>query len=316
MLPGPVASALDTMLQSFTRAPPPLPIPVTDLPFASLYPWVMHWKFPIFFALTYALIVKYINSQRPVGILSRVQAKDVAAASGGPGADKAALKAKAAAAARAAAPAWTQTRAFTAFVFLHNLVLCVYSGITFYKVVATLIPLLKTQSLHTALCDSNDRFWANGLYYWGYLFYLSKFYEVIDTIIILLKGRRSSTLQTYHHSGAILCMWSGIQFRSIPIWMFVVFNSLVHTVMYFYYMCTSVGVHPPGKKYITTMQITQFFVGLILANAYLFVPSCLVNEGQRFAVYLNTVYLFPLIYLFVQFAINTYFRTPNKVKKA
>lgn len=75
------------------------------------------------------------------------------------------------------------------------------------------------------------RIWNEGLAFWGWWFYLSKFYEVFDTIIILAKGKRSSTLQTYHHSGAMLCMWAGIRYQGPPIWMFALVNAGIHTIM-------------------------------------------------------------------------------------
>jgi len=75
------------------------------------------------------------------------------------------------------------------------------------------------------------RLWNEGLAFYGWLFYLSKFYEVIDTAIILAKGKKSSFLQTYHHAGAMLCMWAGIRYMSPPIWMFVLVNSFIHTLM-------------------------------------------------------------------------------------
>ena len=75
------------------------------------------------------------------------------------------------------------------------------------------------------------RMWNEGLAFYGWFFYLSKFYEVIDTMIILAKGKRSSFLQTYHHAGAMLCMWAGIRYMSPPIWMFVCVNSGIHALM-------------------------------------------------------------------------------------
>lgn len=75
------------------------------------------------------------------------------------------------------------------------------------------------------------RLWNEGLAFWGWIFYVSKFYEVIDTLIILAKGKRSATLQTYHHAGAMLCMWAGIRYMSPPIWMFVFINSFIHALM-------------------------------------------------------------------------------------
>lgn len=75
------------------------------------------------------------------------------------------------------------------------------------------------------------RIWNEGLAFYGWIFYLSKFYEVLDTFIILAKGKLSSTLQTYHHAGAMMCMWAGMRYMSPPIWMFVFVNSAIHTMM-------------------------------------------------------------------------------------
>ena len=83
------------------------------------------------------------------------------------------------------------------------------------------------------LPDNTDvgRIWNEGLAYYGWLFYISKFYEVLDTMIILAKGKKSSFLQTYHHAGAMMCMWAGMRYMSPPIWMFVLVNSGIHALM-------------------------------------------------------------------------------------
>ncbi|KAL9088640.1 MAG: hypothetical protein Q9159_002975 [Coniocarpon cinnabarinum] len=121
--------------------------------------------------------------------------------------------------------------------------------------------------------DDVGRLWNEGLAFWGWWFYLSKFYEVLDTMIILLKGKRSATLQTYHHAGAMLCMWAGIRYMSPPIWMFALVNSGIHAFMYTYYTVTELGVKVPRpiKQALTTTQIMQFLVGATFASAHLFV---------------------------------------------
>jgi GNS1/SUR4 family len=81
------------------------------------------------------------------------------------------------------------------------------------------------------MISSAPGLWQNGLAYYGFLFYLSKFYEVVDTGIILAKGKQSSLLQTYHHAGAMLCMWAGIRYMAPPIWLFVFLNSGIHSIM-------------------------------------------------------------------------------------
>lgn len=65
--------------------------------------------------------------------------------------------------------------------------------------------------------------------YW--VFYASKFYEVVDTFIILARGRRSSTLQTFHHAGVIIIGWTGIRYVSPMAPPGATLNATVHTLM-------------------------------------------------------------------------------------
>lgn len=170
----------------------------------------------------------------------------------------------------------SKTRAFRAFVIVHNVFLAVYSAVTCVAMVRNLKHSMPRYSEPNALVgtvdalckmhgprglgdavafnpetntwntrnplihlgenglpDTSDvgRIWNEGLAFWGWFFYLSKFYEVLDTAIIIAKGKRSTTLQTYHHAGAMMCMWAGIRFMSAPIWMFVLVNSGIHAMM-------------------------------------------------------------------------------------
>ena len=102
-------------------------------------------------------------------------------------------------------------------------------------------------------------------YRYAYLFYLSKYYEFIDTVILVAKNRHVSLLQSYHHTGAVLTMFLLYKAGTIGVWIFVIFNSFIHTIMYFYYALTTMGINPPGKQMITSAQITQFLIGTVSA---------------------------------------------------
>ncbi|KAJ6043190.1 uncharacterized protein N7446_001386 [Penicillium canescens] len=160
--------------------------------------------------------------------------------------------------------------------------LCKINGPRGYGNAATYSPITNEWSipnpayhLTNGMPDSTDigRLWNQGLAYFGWLFYLSKFYEVVDTVIILAKGKKSSTLQTYHHAGAMMCMWAGIRYMAPPIWIFCLVNSAIHAMMYTYYTITALRIRVPNpiKRSLTTMQITQFVFGTNMAAAYLFV---------------------------------------------
>src|SRR5947207_428399 len=82
------------------------------------------------------------------------------------------------------------TRAFKAFVILHNLFLAIYSGWTFVGILDTVrrtIPGITGSAgfagtVH-GLCKigaaEGSGLWQEGLAFYGWLFYVSKFYEVL-----------------------------------------------------------------------------------------------------------------------------------------
>ncbi|KAI2630748.1 GNS1/SUR4 family-domain-containing protein [Hypoxylon sp. NC1633] len=212
----------------------------------------------------------------------------------------------------------SKTKAFHAFVVLHNIFLAIYSAWTWigifnalrHTIVSPTGPngwagtadsfckfhgppglgnainynhefgawesVSGTESLTAEGAPSSadtGRLWNEGLAFYGWIFYISKFYEVVDTLIILAKGKLSSTLQTYHHAGAMMAMWAGMRYMSAPIWMFVFFNSAVHALMYTYYTVTAFNIRVPTivKRSLTSLQISQFIIGASCAIVHSFV---------------------------------------------
>jgi len=216
----------------------------------------------------------------------------------------------------------TKTPIARTLVILHNLALAVYSAWTFVTITppiakAFMQPLFSSDSFRRVFCGVDDGLWIHTIAPVSYLFYLSKVYEIVDSIILLAKGRDVSTLQTFHHAGAIACMYAGVRYQGMPIWIFSVANSFIHTLMYTYYTLTALHLPfpKPLKRALTSMQISQFIVGGSIAASYLFVKlpepinssrRCLPRSEARFAVKLNLIYLAPLIMLFVDFARRTY----------
>eukprot|EP01059_Diplonema_ambulator_P032013 TRINITY_DN6071_c0_g1_i1.p1 TRINITY_DN6071_c0_g1~~TRINITY_DN6071_c0_g1_i1.p1 ORF type:complete len:263 (+),score=88.70 TRINITY_DN6071_c0_g1_i1:752-1540(+) len=138
------------------------------------------------------------------------------------------------------------------------------------------------------------------------LFYLSKFVEYIDSWSLAMAGKPVSILQTFHHFGAPLDMFILYHSRNESIWIFVLLNSFVHTVMYFYYFLTLCKIPFPGKVLITVMQITQFNVGFYLVWTYKDIP-CFAASPLRMLSWLFTyAYVGVVLLLFINFSLWTY----------
>lgn len=67
-------------------------------------------------------------------------------------------------------------------VIIHSAILAVYSGWTFVNTVKIFVPYTYTNGWYASVCDVNGDLWYNqNLGFWVTLFYLSKYYEFIDT---------------------------------------------------------------------------------------------------------------------------------------
>ncbi|KAJ2717253.1 hypothetical protein H4R19_000005 [Coemansia spiralis] len=200
------------------------------------------------------------------------------------------------------------------FVIAHSVLLAAYSVWVFADYSSALAQVVRDHGLRSAFYDSHGVLWSGKLLAHGFLFYLSKYYELIDTAIILAKGRPASRLQTFHHSGAIAIMWLGNYTQSPYLTFFVLENSLIHSLMYVYYTLTAVGIRPPGKQLLTSLQIAQFYVSLSAGIIYAVFPAAL-NGPQRVFTYLFVIYTIELVRLFTAFSRETYGRPHTAAKK-
>jgi len=99
----------------------------------------------------------------------------------------------------------------------------------------------------------------------SWLYFFSKFIELADTIIFILRKKQNqvSFLHVYHHTNLVILSWLGCRF--VPTgetYFLAMLNSAVHVVMYFYYFMAALGdAYKPylwWKRYLTQMQLIQF----------------------------------------------------------
>ena len=106
-----------------------------------------------------------------------------------------------------------------------------------------------------------------------YLFYISKYYEFLDTFLLYLNGKTPIFLQKYHHIGAVLSWHLMYVYKVEMIWMATFLNSFVQTIMYSYYLGCLLKLNQVRfiKKYITSIQLCQFFI--LYVNFYFYRPQ-------------------------------------------
>ncbi|KAI5186831.1 hypothetical protein NEHOM01_1732 [Nematocida homosporus] len=199
---------------------------------------------------------------------------------------------------------------YRSWAFSHNLFMSVFSLVVFLHTFPVIWRGFWNRSFHDFVLDADKQLWGE-LANWIWVFYISKYYEIVDTAIIFAGGKKCTFLQMYHHAGAIVACWLISLSESYSAWIWVVLNSFIHSLMYLYYAATVVGIRPPFKRVITCLQIGQFLTGFGFGFIYIFYPGTFSKDYplrlyQHSAIGFNIVYVAILTALFIRFERETY----------
>eukprot|EP00592_Proboscia_alata_P005421 CAMPEP_0194373360 /NCGR_PEP_ID=MMETSP0174-20130528/21789_1 /TAXON_ID=216777 /ORGANISM="Proboscia alata, Strain PI-D3" /LENGTH=208 /DNA_ID=CAMNT_0039152383 /DNA_START=228 /DNA_END=854 /DNA_ORIENTATION=- len=146
-------------------------------------------------------------------------------------------------------------------------------------------------------CEDQSTVASGELWFWSYLYYLSKYYELLDTVLQLLKGRPPPHffLHVYHHSMVLFMAWSWLETVQTLQFGGLIFNTAVHVVMYYYYFRRVMKWSVPWKKYVTKFQIVQFSASLVFfmvtCGYYARGASCAGTYALAFNVFFNVTLL-------------------------
>lgn len=192
------------------------------------------------------------------------------------------------------------------FSILHNTLLAVFSG---YTCLSLLNVLYEKGIVFNHHYYFSEKRFDDLMFY----FYVSKYYEYIDTFLIYLQGKQPIFLQKYHHIGAVLS-WHLMYYYKVDMIMSAsLLNSFVHSIMYTYYLASILKINyiKKIKKIITTLQLIQFFV--LYSNFYLYRPpiETVFNYG---IINLFALYGLGVIYLFLDFYNREYMKSTQIVK--
>ncbi|EKX47538.1 hypothetical protein GUITHDRAFT_137321 [Guillardia theta CCMP2712] len=180
---------------------------------------------------------------------------------------------------------------------LHNAILCLLSLVMFLGAAYELVKRSSYDGIEWMFCEKIGTQAKGGLFYWSYIYYLSKYLEFFDTFFKVLKRKPLDFLHVYHHAVVVLMCWNWLEY--------------------------SQSLQPPPwwKRYITRGQIIQFQTSFILALPFFvldyYKTRVLKGEGceGRGAVYFNAAFNFSLLLLFINFSRKTYRDKDAQTKK-
>ncbi|RTG83963.1 elongation of very long chain fatty acids protein 7 [Schistosoma bovis] len=143
------------------------------------------------------------------------------------------------------------------------------------------------------LPDPNDKR-TDDLVYYGYLYFISKFIEMLDTVFFLYRGKvdQVTFLHVFHHASMPPSVWWGLKYAPAAIG-------------YYQYLW--------WKNYVTLIQLIQFLWFIIHQGQFItFNYHC--NFPKIFPI-IVCLYSFLFFILFLNFYIKAYWKKERLVKK-
>ncbi|KAM4605037.1 elongation of very long chain fatty acids protein 1a [Polymixia lowei] len=164
------------------------------------------------------------------------------------------------------------------------------------------------------LCDFSSSPQALRMIRAAWMFYFSKFIELLDTVFFVLRKKHSQItfLHVFHHSFMPWTWWWGITLTPVGGMgsFHALINAMVHVIMYFYYGLSAAGPRFKKylwwKKYMTAIQLTQFVLVSVHISQYYFMAKC--DYQVPFWIHLIWIYGTFFFLLFSNFWVQAYIK--------
>jgi len=156
--------------------------------------------------------------------------------------------------------------------FVHNVILTCLSTVMFLGSAYGAYLKYQSQGFFAGLvCEQDPNPIRGPLFYWSFIFYLSKYYEFIDSYLLVLKKKPLIFLHVFHHFVMPYVCWAGLEGKwCMALWTSSFWNSFVHIWMYYYYSVSTLGYSPWWRQYLTGLQIYQFVSGVFYTGIYFY----------------------------------------------
>ena len=156
---------------------------------------------------------------------------------------------------------------------------------------------------------------TNEMRYYMILYYINKQFDLFDTLFIILKCdfHRLTILHVSHHLFIILTWGYLLSFEkqtriSAAALIQPSLNSLIHFIMYFYYLFSNYQLFKQNKIFVTHAQMIQFIICLI-QSIYAYFNDKIV---AKYICFIQIFWSLYMIIVFTNFYAKNYFKIQEK----
>jgi len=191
---------------------------------------------------------------------------------------------------------------------LHNFLLCIMSLVLTLGSGYEAYRLWRDYGWLSVYCGSMDADVDIRMARWSVAFYLSKYYELLDTVFLVLRKRRLIFLHVYHHAIVVPVCWMAVDAQIFMGWITSFNNAFVHIFMYYYYGMAALGIRSTWNRWITSLQILQFVLDMSTSIPFIYIKlySDIPCRGSMYAWIIANLVGVSFLLLFCNYFYQTY----------
>ncbi|NXI98889.1 ELOV6 protein, partial [Psophia crepitans] len=193
--------------------------------------------------------------------------------------------------------------------------LALFSTVGACRIWKQVIFILSTKGFKQSVCSQS--FYVHPVSkLWVFLFALSKFVELGDTIFIVLRKKKLIFLHWYHHITAMIVSWCGYKDMAAGSGWLSALNFTIHAIMYSYYAVRAAGFQGSRSiaMVITISQMVQMLAYVIMNVFIIIWMEEKVCHTTWTIVFLSSMSYITLLVLFCNFFLKTYMSNTEKSK--
>ncbi|KAK7309264.1 hypothetical protein RJT34_05839 [Clitoria ternatea] len=152
------------------------------------------------------------------------------------------------------------------------------------------------------------------VFFWSYVFYLSRFLHMLRTIFGILRRRKFALSQVFYHSMSTFMSFLWLEFSQSFQVLAIMFTTLAYSVMYGHKFWTAIGARGACFGFVLNCQIVLFGCNLVCHVGVLLMHFFKGGCNGIGAWVLNSVLNGAILLLFINFYLREYFGKKKRVK--
>ncbi|XP_049384028.1 elongation of fatty acids protein 3-like [Solanum stenotomum] len=172
----------------------------------------------------------------------------------------------------------------------------------------------KTTTFQWLLCFPLGTRPSGRVFFWSYIFYLSRFLHTLRTFFSILRRRRLSFFQLFNHSILIFMSFLWLEFSQSFQVLAILFTTFLYSVVYGYRFWTAIGLPSASFPFVVSCRILLLGCNVVCHVGVLLLHFMKGGCNGIGAWVFNSVLNAAILFLFLNFYVKVHLKNRNGVK--